>query len=444
MDQNDLRTLYDISKYNDNGILAGESLTLAAMNNQDTHNLIAKLGEQYTGFDTWNEDFDSITQFGTAGLNTLFGYRYFGIQDSSNSTRNASLIGFNKRIENGETYCLSTFVNTGAIEPSEEWVFRILFQKFDQSVPTPISQLTGQIGMRIKNGSLSQWVEPANWADNFEIINSGIHEEIDMPSIRWSRPYISVKTKTNGVTLSGIQLFTSPNSVQDTVEFALPQLELGEIPTPFNSNDFHANNFINKFTVTGVAGNPSSNGYRLYVDKDTVEYSTFNEVPIGSYFNVKLDNQIDELYKIIKISPDENNLYAIEGLQYYSGKFDQIENLDFSDYSNLTNIGIPINTITRPAPILYPEFIYYSAQDEYGLYYLSIDVSKLGLSSAEKYRVTMISPNGSYLSKEVSIEEEGATNIRFNNLIAGEYTVYVTSIRNPESKVIKPTQIKIG
>jgi hypothetical protein len=446
MDQNDLRTLYDISKYNDNGILAGESLTLAAMNNQDTHNLIAKLGEQYTGFDTWTSNFDSITQSGTDGSDTLFGYKYFGIQDSSASTKYASLTGFNRRIENGETYCLSTFVNTGAIDPSEEWVFRILFQKFDQSDPTPISQLTGQIGMQIKNGSLSQWVEPANWADNFEIINSGIYEEIDMPGIRWSRPYISVKTKTNGVTLSGIvnQLIADPNSAQDTVQFTLPQLELGEIPTPFNSNDFHANNFINKFTVTGVADNPSSNGYRLYVDKDTVEYSTFNEVPIGSYFNVKLNNQIDELYKIIKISPDENNLYAIEGLQYYSGKFDQIENLDFSDYSNLTNIGIPVNTITRPAPVLYPEFIYYSAQDEYGLYYLSIDVSKLGLSSAEKYRVTMISPNGSYLSKEVSIEEEGATNIRFNNLIAGEYTVYVASIRNPESKVIKPTQIKIG
>jgi hypothetical protein len=424
-------------------VKTGESLTLAAINNQDTNNLIAKLGEQYTGFDKWTNDFDSIAQFGTAGLNTLFGYRYFGIQDSSNSSRSASLIGFNKRIENGETYCLSTFVNTGAIEPSEEWVFRIWFQKFDQSDP-PISQLTGQIGMRIKNGSLSQWANPPNWANNFEIISSGIHEEIGMPNMRWSRPYISVKTKTNGVTLSGIELFTNPSSLQDTVEFALPQLELGEIPTPFNSNDFHANNFINKFTITGVGPNGSSNGYRLFLDKDTVEYSTFNEVPIGSYFNLQLDNGLEELYKVIKISPQENNLYSVEGLQYYSGKFEQIENETYVEDQINVNVGLPLNTVTRPAPTNFIDYDVTAQLDEYGRYYIQASIVLLGLTSAERFRVSLQYPNGKYAYKETDIGENGNASVYFLNLpTAGTYTVLITSIKNPEAKIADKVTIQI-
>jgi hypothetical protein len=437
MDQNDLRTLYDISEYNNNGILAGESLTLAAINNQDTHNLIAKLGEQYTGFSNWNKIGISVVRgpFDSDG-NGLFGLpQYETIKDDVSALAEGVSISANQRVNIGDKLVLSLYVNLSSIdnENEEHLLFRLLFND------------GFSYGFRILANKLNSYLE----SNSFSIYESGYDHKIKKDNgFEWTRPYCVLEAEKTGI-IDGIQLLYFPaNQTQDTtndgVEVIAPQLEFGDKPTPFNSNNFQANNFINKFTVTGVGPNGSSNGYRLYVDKDTVEYSTFNEVPIGSSFNVKLNNQIDELYKIIKISPDENNLYTIEGLQYYSGKFDQIENLDFSDYSNLTNIGIPVNTITRPAPVAYPEFIYYTDKDEYGLYYISINISKLGLSSAEKYRVTMITPNGSYLSKEVSIEEEGVTNVRFNNLIAGEYTVYVTSIKNPESKVIKPTQIKIG
>ena len=106
---------------------------------------------------------------------------------------------------------------------------------------------------------------------------------------------------------------------------------------------------VSRFNVTGFEAGLNFN--KLLLDPNQDGYEFITGVSIGSTFNVKLNNQIEDLYKVVSIKEVENNLYEIQGLQYELDKFETIESqdLDLQPSSSGYNIGIPQNTVNTPA-----------------------------------------------------------------------------------------------
>jgi hypothetical protein len=202
---------------------------------------------------------------------------------------------------------------------------------------------------------------------------------------------------------------------------------------PLDEIDKINEELITKYQITGMQSNENSN--RVFVDQTKDSFEFFTGCRKGSFFNIELTNEISEFYKVIKISESENNLYEIQGLQYETGKFEAIENEDIDIEQNNYNIGIPENTINRP-----PEpqgFTVESSLNVLGGYNILGTITGAVGGNETKYRVSLISPNGSYETKDVlknSSSSPPETNYIFENKgSAGNYKVSVTSLRNPES-----------
>ena len=202
---------------------------------------------------------------------------------------------------------------------------------------------------------------------------------------------------------------------------------------PLDEIDKINEELITKYQITGMQSNENSN--RVFVDQTKDSFEFFTGCRKGSFFNIELTNEISEFYKVIKISESENNLYEIQGLQYETGKFEAIENEDIDIEQNNYNIGIPENTINRP-----PEpqgFTVESSLNVLGGYNILGTITGAVGGNETKYRVSLISPNGSYETKDVlknSSSSPPETNYIFQNKgSAGNYKVSVTSLRNPES-----------
>jgi hypothetical protein len=432
-DQNDLRSLYDISQFNNNVFATGESLTIAAINNEDTNNLIAKYGEGYTGFSGWGS-FGANTGY-SGGANKIFGYDFLTLEKTTTTAGAGVEFVFPKLInfKKNQPYCFSIFTPSGIVAESStnNAGFGALFKCVVSG------NVNGEIGLEIKrNGTVSPFFTPIGLTGFFEIKNFGIEQEIQMPQVKWSRPFLSVETSRDDVRFVGVLPYLNQFVKTGVSALAFPQIEEGLAPTPFNSNEFQVNNFINQFLVTGVQTNGHSNGYRLFLDKGTKEYSTFHEVPIGSSFNLQLKNGLTELYKIIKISPSDNNLYSVEALQHNPDKFEIIENERFVEEEVMVNIGIPMHTVTRPSPAFYVDLTASASLDEFGNYFISVTANTRGVTIADRFRVSVLYPNGTYDYKEVEIGINGISQVKFFNLpLAGDYLVKIVAAKNPSARI---------
>ena len=189
-------------------------------------------------------------------------------------------------------------------------------------------------------------------------------------------------------------------------------------------------NQIQKIEVTGVQ--PQENAIKLYLDtgSENIEYLT--GVKAGSFFNIELNNNVEQTYKIVKKTQAENNLFDIEAMEYDIQKFQKIEKEDFDDEEITYNIGIPANTINRP---LEPTVTYNIFERTDLNYAVTGTITAASNSNETSYRVVLLrsSQAGPYIQKEFLRESNNTTNFEVNGLIDGNYTLSVASLRNPES-----------
>ncbi len=188
---------------------------------------------------------------------------------------------------------------------------------------------------------------------------------------------------------------------------------------------------VTEFKISGVKEFPRDHFLRVYLDLN----NDITGVPHGSTFSVELKNNVNEFYKIINISPVEDNLYEISALQYNSGKFDTIESNDLDTAETKYNIGIMDHQVNRPlAPNTVTETLTLQSN---GSYTLAGTIFGNPSSNETKYRVTAINEtiSGPYYQKEFRKTDFSShqTAYSIKNLNAGTYKVEVNSLKNPES-----------
>ena len=190
---------------------------------------------------------------------------------------------------------------------------------------------------------------------------------------------------------------------------------------------------ISKFYITGFEADVNSN--KLFIDRTQSNYQEITGIKTNSFFNVQLENDVAEYYKIIRVSEVEKNIYEVQGIQYAEEKFDLIEERDLDVVQTAYNIGVPANTInTPPAPQGISTGIALNNVGNYDL--TGVITGEVG-GSETKYRVSLTFPNGDYRFKDFLKDDQLSppqTAFEFNDLeTVGNYTLVATSLRNPES-----------
>jgi len=193
-------------------------------------------------------------------------------------------------------------------------------------------------------------------------------------------------------------------------------------------------NFVFKSEITGISltNNSKSIKLNLKIDEDSSLYGS--GIKNGSPFNLKLNNEVNEFYKITSVKEQDNNIYIVNGLQYEVDKFKSVELEDYQEIEEAYNIGVPSNRINRPSP---PDGFSTGIQSDGGIISLTGLITGNVTGSESKYRVSLNYPNGSYSYKEFIKNTDNSPPITYfsiSNLAqAGEYDVTVTSMKNPES-----------
>ncbi|MGB0871494.1 MAG: phage tail protein, partial [Flavobacteriales bacterium] len=201
---------------------------------------------------------------------------------------------------------------------------------------------------------------------------------------------------------------------------------------------------ITKFIITGVE--ERDNSHRVYIDQNDQSYDDLTGVIKGTFFNIELENRDTNFFKVVKITEEGANKYNINALEYQIDKFTYIEQEDFDLVETQYNIGIPTNTINRP-----PEpagFTHFLTGNEYGSYNLTGTITGEVGGNELKYRVSLIYPNGKYTTHEFLKDATSSppqTDYEILNLSTyGDYTVNVTSLRNPESSKSLESNFRIN
>lgn len=158
-----------------------------------------------------------------------------------------------------------------------------------------------------------------------------------------------------------------------------------------------------------------------------------DHIPTGTLINLDLQNRTPKQYRVLKINPEETNLYSVTATEYRREKFDLIENqVDFTlDDPEPFGIGIPENEIKALSE---PEG--FSSQVVDNNYGQQIDFSISGNLTGNEtaYEVSVIQPNGNVESKKIAKQattQNGyfKTTGTFNDIISfGTYTFEVKSI----------------
>ena len=158
-----------------------------------------------------------------------------------------------------------------------------------------------------------------------------------------------------------------------------------------------------------------------------------DHVPTGTLINLDLQNRTPKQYRVLKINPEETNLYSVTATEYRREKFDLIENsIDFTlDDPEPFGIGIPENEIKALSE---PEG--FSSQVVDNNYGQQIDFSISGNLTGNEtvYEVSVIQPNGNVESKKIAKQpttQNGyfKTTGTFNDITSfGTYTFEVKSI----------------
>lgn len=193
-------------------------------------------------------------------------------------------------------------------------------------------------------------------------------------------------------------------------------------------------NFVFKSEITGISLTNNSKSIRLNlkIDEDSSLYGS--GIKNGSPFNLKLNNEVNEFYKITSVKEQDNNIYLVNGLQYEVDKFEAVELEDYQEIEEAYNIGVPSNRINRPSP---PDGFSFGIQNDGGLISLTGLITGNVTGSESKYRVSLDYPNGSYSYKEFIKNTDNSPPITYFSIYnlaqAGSYDVTVTSMKNPES-----------
>lgn len=192
--------------------------------------------------------------------------------------------------------------------------------------------------------------------------------------------------------------------------------------------------FIFKSEITGISltNNSASIKLDLKIDENAQLYG--NKIKNGSPFNLKLNNEVGEFYKVVAIKQQEDNTYAVNGLQYNEEKFNAVELEDYQDVEVKYNIGLPNNRINRPSP---PDSYTTGLVSENNSVYITGAIFGNSAGQETKYRISLTYPNGSYAYKEVLKDtslDPPVTFYEFYNIAqVGKYEINVISLRNPES-----------
>jgi len=161
----------------------------------------------------------------------------------------------------------------------------------------------------------------------------------------------------------------------------------------------------------------------------------WGEIPTGSFAGIDLNTDQSNAYRVLSITPAEDNLYDVSATQYNSGKFNFIEGdeevLDFTQ-STPFNIGEPEHIVNAPTQ---PEgFSYSPVTNHMGTLNLDLSISGNANGTEEKYLISVVHPNGMRKEKKVSKQNNAqggylVTNTSFKNIsIYGEYNIFVSSI----------------
>lgn len=156
----------------------------------------------------------------------------------------------------------------------------------------------------------------------------------------------------------------------------------------------------------------------------------------GSFVNIDLENQDSQKYRVIKVVPQEDNLYSITATEYVSGKFNFIEADD--EKFNLTqetpyNIGIvenPTKEITQPV-----SFSTSQSSNHMGTNTLTVTINGDTSGNEEIYLISVVLPNGIRKQKKIQKSDNTSggfivTEAKFKNLdLYGTYNVFVESVR---------------
>ena len=175
--------------------------------------------------------------------------------------------------------------------------------------------------------------------------------------------------------------------------------------------------------------------YKIILGDSTNSSLVTEKIKIGSPYSIKMSERRDNFYKVVKISEDSKNIYAVQGLQHEPEKFNIIEGEeDFDPSENNFEIGIPSNEINRP-PV--PDNVSFTTGlNSIGKIDLTGVIQGASLGNETKYRVSLYRPNGSYATKEFEKGDGNPplTNFEFRDVVGfGEHAIEVTSLRNPES-----------
>jgi len=198
--------------------------------------------------------------------------------------------------------------------------------------------------------------------------------------------------------------------------------------------------------ITGI--NQGANHIELLLNENHEDIYRLGQAKLGQMCNVRITGTPENLYRVMSIIPNENNLYEIVAKEYNPVKYKIIEEgegLENNEYYNLPHIGLPANIIKRPPE---PQGFSFST-GENNMYSINLSGTITGEVGGieEKYRVSVTKPNGMYFFQEFekdSTLSPPQTYFEFKNLIGvGTYKVEVTSILNPESsKTLKQTFVK--
>jgi len=280
---------------------------------------------------------------------------------------------------------------------------------------------------------------------NFEI-NYGRILEINTGTPGTVSPYFVLENQVNpssiiiGESAGGLYTYSNPKqreleNLYDTINYdrALTFGNDGDTVTgkvPISVIEDQNKEQVSKFHITGVRG--IHNGLKVLLNSGNENFSNITGVQVGNFFNVELNNQITGEFKVVKISPEEDNLYQIHALQYERKKFDMIEAEDFDLVENTYNIGIPAHTVSRPTA---PTFNFEIFEILNGTFSVTGDINAAGSSDETSYRVTVLKTDRSspYLQKVVERSSDDSTPFRINGLINGDYTIRVNALKNPES-----------
>jgi hypothetical protein len=296
---------------------------------------------------------------------------------------------------------------------------------------------------------------------NFEI-NYGRVLEVDTTS---ENAGIVIENQVNSGSImlgseGGIYTYNSKaqkelNDLYDIVQFdqaASFNINVGE-------NTFETHDFTGKIPISGIESSNIEqvskfeiigttrrhNGLMLHIDPNSDNFGDLTGVMTGAYFNVQLNNQRNDTFKIVSIKQtDKANLFEIQALQYNEDKFAAIENNDDIDVvQNTHNIGIPKHTINRPSA---PSFTTNVFQTQNLTHSVTGVITAANNSKETSYRVTALRQTQSspYLQKVFERENDGTTEYRLDNLIDGEYKIRVTALLNPESVSAKAKTVIVS